>query len=64
MSIPKNIDTINGLLEQASSRHVFDTNTERMSYELGYLMGLLANLMENDSHVRTTVRNKAKPKSE
>jgi hypothetical protein len=64
MSTSKNIDTINGLLEKVSSRHVFDTNHEKMSYELGYLMGLLANLMENDSHVRSTIRNKAKPKSE
>jgi hypothetical protein len=60
MSIHKNIDTINGLLEKVSNRHIFDTNHEKMSYELGYLMGLLATLMENDSFVRAAVINKHK----
>jgi hypothetical protein len=63
MSTNKNIDTINRLLEQASSRHVFDTNTEKMAYELGYLMGLLATLMNEDSLIFHSVKSKLdKPK--
>jgi hypothetical protein len=55
MSTNKNIDTINRLLEQASSRHVFDTTNERVVYELGFLMGLLSKLMDEDSLVRHSV---------
>jgi hypothetical protein len=58
MSIPKNLDTINQLLEQTSSRHVFDTNNERIVFELGFLMGLLAKLMHDDSFVHGDIKSR------
>ncbi len=60
MSISKNIDTINGILEQASSRHMFNTTQERISYELGFLMGMLAKLMDDDNFVKGTINHKLK----
>ena len=58
MSIHNNIDTINGILEQASSRHMFNTTQEGISYELGFLMGLLAKLMDDDNFVKGAINHK------
>jgi hypothetical protein len=60
MSKQNNLDLINGLLNQASSRYQFDTTTELALFELGYLIGLLSTLMEEDSHVYRSIKNKAK----
>ena len=60
MSISNNLNTINALLEQASSRHVFDSTQERVTFELGFLMGLLAKLMDDDNFVKGTVNHKLK----
>jgi hypothetical protein len=63
MSSKNHINIINGLLEQVSNTRHHSSSSERMSYELGYLMGLLANLMDNDSYVYRAVKSRIdKPK--
>ena len=64
MTIKDNINTINDMLDGACGRRSFRNKQERLYYELGYLIGLLAKLMHDDSHIRTVIRRKAKSESE
>jgi len=62
MSIKNNVDTINAILERAVERRQFHSDRERITYELGYIIGLLAKLMENDTLIKSAVRSIHKDK--
>ena len=63
MSIKDNVNTVNALLEQVASRRTFTSNRERTSYELGYVIGILARLMQDDSLIKHSVKSMLKNNS-
>ena len=62
MSIKDNVNTINAILERAVERRQFRSDRERITYELGYIIGLLAKLMEDDTLIKSAVRSILKDK--
>jgi len=62
MSIKDNVNTINAILERAAELRQFRSDRERITYELGYIIGLLAKLMEDDTLIKSAVRGILKDK--
>jgi hypothetical protein len=49
MSVQRNIELIHEILADLGKKH--GTSTEQLTYELGYLIGLMAKLANSDSTV-------------
>ena len=56
--LDKYVELINRMLEQASSKRNFASQTARLLYQQGYLVGLLASLAYQDSSVLVKLRHK------
>jgi hypothetical protein len=57
MSIESDKDLVEGLLTEVSKHKIAN---ERLAYQRGYLTGLLAQLIHDDSYVRSFIVNKIK----
>ena len=60
MSIKDNVNTINAILERAAELRQFRSDRERITYELGFIIGLLAKLMEDDSLTKHSIKTMLK----
>ena len=55
MSVQRNIEMIREILEKIESSHDADTHLHTL-HQLGYLMGVLARMANNDSQVYYTLK--------
>ncbi len=53
-----NIDLIQSLLNEAKATKNFDSKYQDLAYQIGYLMGLIAWLIDNDSSVKHEVQDR------
>lgn len=58
MSVQRNVELIREILKYARQNKEHNNSHEQVIYELGYLIGLLANIANNDNQVYAELKRK------